>query len=124
MLNVGSATGNTPAKLMVLDKNGINVEKIINLGQEIYDLDRTEDDKIALIGSFGVLILNDNFSVAWTDPTALSTSSKARVSIAETGEVAYIPFDSGKTGNINLYNSNGELMHVNDVYAGTLPIFM
>ena len=116
--NIGGASANAPSKLLLMDKDGVEVEKIYNLGAEIYDMDRTNDDKIALIGSFGVMVLNDDFSIAWSDTSAVPQSKVARISIAETGEVvAFVPFAGDKTGMIHLYNSNGDLMHINDLYS-------
>ena len=48
-----------------VDEDGVVMERIWPMGAAIYDMDATETI-IAVVGDFGVTVLNPDFSIAWT----------------------------------------------------------
>lgn len=112
--NLLTANNDSKGKIYVMDQWGATVEQVINLGEGIYDMDVEETTgEIAVVGDFGVAVLNSNYTLKWDDSNANMSSdqeggNRPRVAIAADGKVVV-----STTDGINLYEGNGTLMHTN-----------
>jgi len=116
--NLLSATNDSKGKVYIMNEWGTAVEQVINLGDAIYDMDMDETTgEIALLGDFGVAVLNADFSLKWHRAESVNSSQEGsyrpRVSIAADGKVIAVVRDS-ETNIIRLYAADGVTIHSND----------
>ena len=114
--NVTPLFGASPediGKVLILDASGTQVLRSIPLGSALLDMDTNEHGEIALIGSFGVAVLNPDFSVKWV--TSELTGETGRIAISEESQVvALLASEGNGAGIIKLYGDDGAVIHTND----------
>jgi len=108
---VGGLANTGPGHLLVLDTLGQSLLKEYVLPGKIADIDHdSTTGHLALVGEFGVLVLQDDISaIVWQ--TQDSTKEDSRIAISEEGEVvALVRADSGNgDGYIRYYDSTGQV---------------
>lgn len=106
------ANSTSKGKIYALSAGASKIEKTIILGQKVNDMDINADNEIAVIGDFGVAVLNSDYTVKWS--TKDSTINKSRIAIADNGYVvALLKSDSNGGGVVKLYSDDGTVIHRN-----------
>lgn len=99
-------------KLYELRGDGTQLTRAIVLGEAIYDMDVNAGGEIALIGSFGVVVLRPDYTLKWSSAEALP--ERPRLAIADDGRVvAVVASASNGPGQIKLYAADGSVIHTN-----------
>ena len=116
---IGNANMGDLAQLVRYNATGEEVLQSYPLGQDVFDMDVTPDGKIAVVGDFGVHLLNQDFSVNWSTTLNSGIGSKSRIAVADTGEViVYHNNTNNGTGVLHLFDQQGSLIHTNDFFDG------
>lgn len=113
--NVNSLLASQPSstgKILVMNEDGTSVKSSITLGDKIYDMDVNTAGEIALVGSFGVAVLDNSLSIKWH--LQESTQERSRIAISNDGQVvSLLASQSNGAGIIRLYENDGSIIHSN-----------
>lgn len=114
-INIAQTGGGSSSKgkIYKFNENGTQLEAVINIGNAIYDMDISPTTgEIAIIGDFGVLVLNANGTFKWLASEATTTTS--RISIADNGKVAaVIKSASNGPGRVRIWSATGTIEGTN-----------
>jgi len=100
-------------KILVLNETGTSVEKAIVLGANIWDMDTNKQDEVAVIGDFGLVVLNSDLTLKWHVDDA--TAEGSVLSIDEEGKViAQFASANEGAGILKLFNATGAEIHQNN----------